>query len=725
MRPFFAVARMSLDTLLTRTQDNFPQADISVISRSYQFAAQAHAEQKRKSGEPYIGHPLAVAELLADLKLEPETIAAALLHDVLEDNKSIDVARLQREFGPDVAQLVNGVTKLSEINWNFEQTEAESLRKMFIAMSQDSRVILIKLADRLHNMRTLDFTSPPSQLRNARETMEIYAPLASRLGIYKFKSELEDLAFKYLEPQRYLEVSSRLAAHEAERSQYLQRVINILHERLDEAGIRAQITGREKHLYSIYKKMVQKDRDFDQIYDLRAVRVVVETEPECYSVLGIVHTLWRPIPNEFDDYIANPKENGYQSLHTAVIGPQGKPFEVQIRTNEMHRFAEYGIAAHWRYKEGGNKRDIILENRIAWLRQMLEQRQDSIDAHDFVSSLKSDLLPERVLVFTPKGDIIDLPSGATPVDFAFAVHTVVGERCRGARVNGRQVPLDYQLRNGDRVEIIAASSGGPSLDWLNESLGYVVTHRAKQKIRQYFRKQNRGDAVANGRDLLEKAAKKFGVGDASFEALANLSNFSSPDDMFAAIGYGDVSAQGVITRLLDKQKEQEIRFAKPPEPQTGGLRVKGVGGLLTNLARCCNPIPGDAIIGYVTRGRGVTVHRQDCHNLAHHHADDRLIEVEWGDGVEERTVQVSIRIIAIDRPGLMRDVADIVASEGVNMSSASAQTNQKEHTAVLGATLQISDMEQLSKILTKIERLPNVLEAFRIAGAVKMRTTGA
>ncbi|TMC48045.1 MAG: bifunctional (p)ppGpp synthetase/guanosine-3',5'-bis(diphosphate) 3'-pyrophosphohydrolase, partial [Chloroflexi bacterium] len=621
-------------------------------------------------------HPLAVAELLADLKLEPETIAAALMHDVLEDNPAIDVARLQREFGPDVAQLVNGVTKLSEINWNFEQTEAESLRKMFIAMSQDSRVILIKLADRLHNMRTLDFNSPASQQRNARETMEIYAPLASRLGIYKFKSELEDLAFKYLEPQHYAEVASRLAADEAARSEYLRRVINILHERLAEPGIKAQITGREKHLYSIYNKMVEKDRDFDQIYDLRAVRVVVDSEPECYSVLGIVHTLWRPIPNEFDDYIANPKENGYQSLHTAVIGPQGKPFEAQIRTHEMHRFAEYGIAAHWRYKEGSHKRDVILENRIAWLRQVLEQRQDSIDAHDFVSSLKSDLLPERVLVFTPKGDIIDLPAGATPIDFAFAVHTVVGERCRGARVNGRQVPLDYQLKNGDRVEIITTSSGGPSLDWLNESLGYVVTHRAKQKIRQYFRKQNRGDAIANGRDLLEKAMKKFGVADASFELLASLSNMPTPEDMFAAIGYGDVSAQGIVTRLLDKQKEQEIRFAKPPEPSTGGMTVKGVGGLLTNLARCCNPIPGDAIIGYVTRGRGVTVHRQDCRNLAHHHADDRLIEVEWGNADEELTVSVSIRIIAIDRPGLMRDVADVVASEGVNMSSASAQTNQ-------------------------------------------------
>ncbi|MCA1554057.1 MAG: bifunctional (p)ppGpp synthetase/guanosine-3',5'-bis(diphosphate) 3'-pyrophosphohydrolase, partial [Chloroflexi bacterium] len=657
---------MSLEQLINRTQENFPQADVSAIRRAYEFASQAHREQKRRSGEPYIAHPIAVAELLADLKLEPETIAAALLHDVLEDNKQIDGARIEREFGPAVAKLVNGVTKLSEINWNFEQTEAESLRKMFIAMSQDSRVILIKLADRLHNMRTLEPMSDESQKRNARETMEIYAPLASRLGIFKFKSELEDLAFKYLDPERYQEVAVRLAALEEERSQYLQRVIGILRERLDDAGIHAHFSGREKHLFSIYKKMVQKDRDFDQIYDVRAVRVIVNSEPECYSVLGIVHTLWRPIPQEFDDYIANPKENGYQSLHTAVIGPQGKPFEVQIRTHEMHRFAEYGIAAHWRYKEGGSRRDSVMENRIAWLRQMLDQRQDSIDAYDFVSSLKADLLPERVLVFTPKGDIIDLPAGATPIDFAFAVHTVVGERCRGAKVNGRQVPLDYQLRNGDRVEIMTASSGGPSLDWLNESLGYAVTHRAKQKIRQYFRKQQRSDAMANGRELLERAMKKFGVGDASFEQVAELANFRSSDDMFAAIGYGDASPNGIVTRLLDRQKEQEIRF-KPAVTSTGGMVVKGVGGLLTSLARCCNPIPGDPIIGYVTRGRGVTVHRADCHNVAHISADERLIEVDWGTDGDEQTVNVPIRVMAIDRPGLMRDVADVVASEGVNM----------------------------------------------------------
>jgi RelA/SpoT family (p)ppGpp synthetase len=709
---------MNADQLIAKTRESFPQADVAIIRRAYEYAQRAHGDQKRKSGEPYIGHPLAVADLLADLRLEPETIAAALLHDVLEDNKSITTSDLERDFGPDVAKLVNGVTKLSEISWDLEQTEAESLRKMFIAMSQDSRVILIKLADRLHNMRTLDALSRESQLRNARETREIYAPLASRLGIYRFKSELEDLAFKYLEPEDYGEIYTKLNALEEERAEFLRRVVTILQERLAEADIRAVITGREKHLYSIYRKMIEKEREFDQIYDLRAIRVIVGTDLECYSVLGIVHTLWRPIPQEFDDYIANPKENRYQSLHTAVIGPRGKPFEVQIRTHEMHRFAEYGIAAHWRYKEGGVNPDDGMDNRIAWLRQMLEQRQDSIDAHEFVTSLKSDLLPERVLVFTPKGDIIDLPAAATPIDFAFAVHTVVGERCRGARVNGKQVPLHYKLHNGDRVEIVTANSGGPSRDWLNENLGYIVTHRARQKVRQYFRKQNRADAVVVGRELLEKAAKKFGVEDEGFALLTKLGNFGSSEEMFAAIGYGDVSAQSVVTRLLDKQKEDEIKFSRAPaKSPAGGMSVKGVGGLLTNLARCCNPIPGDPIIGYVTRGRGVTVHRQDCRNLTPHRgAVERLIEVAWGSTVEERTVLVPIRIVAIDRPGLMRDVADVVASEGVNMTSASATTNQKDHTALVMATLQIAHMSQLSKIIVKIERLPSVLEAYRQMG---------
>ena len=709
---------MNIDQLAAKTHESFPQADVSVIQRAYAFAIKAHGKQMRKSGEPYIAHPLAVAELLADLRLEPDTIAASLLHDVLEDNKSVSVGDLERDYGPEVARLVNGVTKLSEISWNFEQTEAESLRKMFIAMSQDSRVILIKLADRLHNMRTLDALGAESQIRNARETREIYAPLASRLGIYRFKSELEDLAFKYLEPEQFREIHARLTALEEERAEFLNRVILILQERLAEADIKAIITGREKHLYSIYRKMVEKDRDFDQIYDVRAIRVIVGTDLECYSVLGIVHTLWRPIPQEFDDYIANPKENGYQSLHTAVIGPRGKPFEVQIRTNDMHRFAEYGIAAHWRYKEGGSKRDEVMENRIAWLRQMLEQRQDSIDAREFVMSLKSDLLPERVLVFTPKGDIIDLPAGATPIDFAFAVHTVVGERCRGSKVNGKQVPLHYKLRNGDRVEIVTANSGGPSRDWLNENLGYIVTHRARQKVRQYYRKQDRGDAASAGRDLLEKAAKKFGVQDEGYTQLTKLGGFASNEEMFAAIGYGDVSAQTIVTRLLDTQKDEEIKFSRAPvKSPAGGMVVKGVGGLLTNLARCCNPVPGDQIIGYVTRGRGVTVHRQDCRNLlAHRSSTERLIEVSWGVSNEVRTVSVPIRIVAIDRPGLMRDVADVVASEGVNMSYASAKTNQKDHTALLTATLQISHMTQLSKIIVKIERLPNVIEAFRQSG---------
>ncbi|MBI5879510.1 MAG: bifunctional (p)ppGpp synthetase/guanosine-3',5'-bis(diphosphate) 3'-pyrophosphohydrolase [Chloroflexi bacterium] len=705
----------TIEQIVARTRENFPQADVQVVRLAYEFACRAHGTQLRKSGEPFITHPCAVAELLSDLRLDPQTIAAALLHDVVEDNKAITIKDMTSAFGDEIAGLVNGVTKLSEINLNFEQNEAESFRKLFIAMSQDLRVILIKLADRLHNMRTMQFLKAESQVRNARETREIYAPLASRLGIYKFKSELEDLAFRYLEPEAYQDLATRLISLEEERVQFLQRVIDTLQERLAESDIKAVISGREKHLYSIHRKMVEKDRDFDQIYDLRAIRVIVDSEPECYSVVGIVHTIWRPIPREFDDYINNPKENGYQSLHTAVIGPRGKPFEVQIRTHEMHRFAEYGVAAHWRYKEAGQRRDDWMDNRIAWLRQMLESRQDSVDASEFVLSLKSDLLPDRVLVFTPKGDLIDLPTGSTPIDFAFAVHTVVGERCRGAKVNGRQVPLDYRLHNGDRVEVVTANSGGPSLDWLNESLGFVVSHRAKQKIRQWFRKQNRESAIMNGRDLLDKAMRKLGVHDEGYALLMSLGTYDSSDEMFAAIGYGDASPQTLVTRLLDKQKEEEIKLSKAPvKSAAGALVVKGLGGMLTTLARCCNPVPGDAIVGYVTRGRGVTVHRRDCRNLAPHATErERLIEVSWGQRSDDRTVPVPIRIIAIDRPGLMRDVADVVASEGVNIVDANTKTNEKDHTANLTWTLQITDMAQLSKILFKIERLPSVIEAYR------------
>jgi GTP pyrophosphokinase len=710
---------MTIEHLLEKTQANHLNTDVAMVRRAYDFALLAHGDQKRKSGEPYIAHPLAVAQLLADeFRLEPEAIAAALLHDVLEDSPNVKPAQIEELFGMEVLKLVNGVTKLSKLDWKPAQTEAEYLRKMLFAMSQDPRVIFIKLADRVHNMRTLDAVSPESQQRNARETMDIYAPLANRAGLYRFKSELEDLAFKYLQPKAYQDIAQRLAESEPEREEFLARVIRILRARLDDAGVDCRMRGREKHIYSIYRKMLAKSRDLDHIYDLRAIRVTINSSDpnSCYLVLGIVHGIWRPIPQEFDDYIANKKENGYQSLHTAVIGPQGKPFEVQIRTREMNHIAEYGIAAHWRYKEGANRRNTMMENRTAWLRQIVEARQEegATDPQEFMSSVASELAPEGVLAFTPKGDVIELPSGATPIDFAFAVHTAIGERCRGAKVNGRMVPLDYKLQNGDRVQITTVNSGGPSLDWLNDSLGYVVTHRAKQKIRQYFRRSQRPEAVERGRDLLEKEMRKLCARDESFEEIATVAKYETVDDMLAAIGYGDQSAQAVITRFLDAHKVAEVKLIKLPKVDDRSLiMVDGVGGLLTTLARCCKPLPGEPIIGYLTRGRGVTVHREGCRNFSAHYEQERIVKVSWGKPAADTLVPVPICVMAIDRPGLMYDVAGVVAKEGVNITAANVSTDPAEQTAMLSATLLIGHMSQLSAIIGKIEKLPNVLEVYR------------
>jgi GTP pyrophosphokinase len=709
---------MTIEQLLAKTQTNYPNTDVAMVQRAYDFALQAHGDQKRKSGEPYIVHPLVVAQLLADeFRLEPEAIAGALLHDVLEDSPTVKPIQIEEQFGMEVLKLVNGVTKLSKLDWKPAQTEAEYLRKMLFAMSQDPRVIFIKLADRVHNMRTLDAVSAESQQRNARETMDIYAPLANRVGIYRFKSELEDLAFKYLQAQEYQEIAQRLAESEPEREEFLTRVIQILQTRLDDAGVDCRIRGREKHIYSIYRKMLAKSRDLDHIYDLRAIRVVINSSDpnSCYLVLGTVHGIWRPIPQEFDDYIANKKENGYQSLHTAVIGPQGKPFEAQIRTREMNHIAEYGIASHWRYKEGGNRRNAMMENRTAWLRQMVEARQDeSADPQEFMLGVASELAPEGVLAFTPKGDVIELPVGATPLDFAFAVHTAIGERCRGAKVNGRMVPLDYKLQNGDRVQVVTINSGGPSLDWLNDNLGYVVTHRAKQKIRQYFRRSQRSEAIERGRDLLEKEMRKLCARDESFEPIATLAKYETVDDMLAAIGYGDQSAQSVITRFLDANKEVEIKLVKLPKvDDRSQIVVDGVGGLLTTRARCCKPLPGEPIIGYLTRGRGVTVHRESCRNFSAHYEKERIVSVSWGKPAADTMVPVPICVMALDRQGLLHDVTGVVAKEGVNITAANVSTDPAEQTAMLNVTLLIGHMSQLSAIIAKIEKLPNVLEVYR------------
>ncbi len=718
----------SIEQLIETVSRYFPDYDTDIIRRAYEVAAQAHAGQQRKTGEPYINHCVETAAILAELRIDPPVIVAGLLHDTVEDT-DLTLDDIRREFGDEVARLVDGVTKLGQINQltghrgrELDNQDAENLRKMFLAMAEDVRVVLIKLADRLHNMRTLYALPREKQIRIARETLDIFAPLANRLGIWQIKWELEDLCFRYLEPEMYETLAAKLAERREERERYIQKVIAILRQHLEREGIKAEITGRPKHLYSIYKKMRRKERTFEQIYDVHGVRVIVDTVKDCYAALGIVHSLWRPIPGEFDDYIANPKENNYQSLHTAVVGPEGKPLEVQIRTHEMHYLAEYGIAAHWRYKEELKHRDRFLEEKIRWLRALLEWRQEVTDAQEFLDSVKTDVLPERVLVFTPKGDIKELPAGSTPIDFAYLIHTEVGHRCRGARVNGQLVPLNYQLKDGDQVEIITARRGGPSRDWLNPHLGYVKTQRARSKIRQWFRKQDRELNIQQGRELLERELKRLGLEFENIEKLARMNNYDNVDDFLAAIGYGDISAQSVATRALDYQRREELarrsleaefttKAKKKPSSTSSGVRVRGVGDIMTRLARCCNPVPGEEIVGYITKGHGITIHRRTCPNVLNKAQTGRLIEVEWGE--EEQVYPVVITVRAFDRGGLLRDIADIVAKEKVNMRSASAVTNKKNHSAVITATLEIKDASQLSRILHRISRLPNVLEAYR------------
>ena len=717
-------ATVDIEALPRSLKDKIPEAELGEIARAYALAAASHRGQARASGEPFVQHSVAVAEILADLRLDSATIMAGLLHDVVEDT-TVTLEQIRSEFGDEVASLVDGVTKLSQIDLMSRMEEssraqadarAESLRKMFLAMVDDVRVVLIKLADRLHNMRTLGAMPESKRKRTAQETLEIFAPLANRLGIWQMKWELEDLSLRHLEPEIYREIARHLEERRRDREAEIEQIVALLRQRLKDQGIEAEVSGRAKHIYSIYKKMQNKELDFEHVYDVRGVRVIVNTVHDCYAALGVVHTLWRPIPGTFDDFIATPKDNMYQSLHTAVVGPGGRPLEIQIRTWEMHRTSEYGIAAHWRYKEPGAKRDVLFENKIAWLRQLMEWRQDVTDAHDFVDSLKTDVFRDRVYVFTPKGDIIDLPAGSTPIDFAYHVHTEIGHRCRGAKVNGQLVGLDYQLHNGDQVEILTAKRGGPSRDWLNPDLGYTRTARAKQKIRTWFRRQDYEENVALGRELLERELKRLGY-QGRLEQIADLFNYDSVDDLLAAIGYGDLNTQTVATKLPEQEEptKELISDEKRLPADASDIHVKGVGRVLTSLARCCNPLPGDDIIGYITRGRGVSVHRRDCPNVLNSSDPERLIEVNWGrdDG---HTYPVAVFIRAWDRGGLLRDIAAVVADEDINMSAANVATHKKENLATITATLEIRNMAQLSRILARLEHLPNVLEARRLVG---------
>jgi GTP pyrophosphokinase len=699
-----------------------------LVTRAYEQAVLAHDGQTRASGEPFVIHSVEVARMLAQLGLDYHTVAAGFLHDVVEDT-DWTVQDVQERFDAEVASLVDGVTKLAYIDTmskmgsrDIEAEEAESLRKMFLAMVDDVRVVLIKLADRLHNMRTLGSLSQERRERIARETLEIFAPLANRLGIWQIKWELEDLGLRYYDPVTYHHIASLIAERREERDRYIDRVIAELQSHLRLEGIAADVEGRSKHIYSIYRKMRRKDVDFDQIYDVRGLRVVVESLQDCYAALGVIHSLWKPIPGQFDDFIATPKDNMYQSLHTAVVGPEGKTVEAQIRTREMHRMAELGIAAHWRYKEGA-RRDSAFENKVAWLRSLMDWRSDVEDAREFVDSMKSDVLEDRVYVFTPQGKVLDLPAGSTPIDFAYYIHTEVGNRCRGARVNGRLVQLTHPLKNGDQVEIITAKQGGPSRDWLRPELGYVRSARSRQKIRRWFRLQNREENIAFGREQLKRELKRLNLADSvRHQEIAALFDYENLEDFLAAIGFGDISTQRVAAKVLHELRREEV-FPKEEAATISvtpeGIRVKGVGDLYTQLAQCCKPQPDDPepIIGYVTRGSGVTIHKWNCPNIllrTNQGEVERLIEVDWGTA-EERIYPVVIRVRAWDRDGLLRDIATVVAAEGVNMRGVTSTLPQKTNLVTLTMTLEITSISQLVSILDQVERLPNVTEVTRQA----------
>lgn len=721
-----------LHALLDLIPDLSPN-DRALIERAYHRAEEGHAGQFRKSGEPYFTHCVAVARILAEMKLDAEAIAAALMHDLVEDTP-ITLDQIRREFGSPIAGIVDGVSKLKNLPIKSEvdirksksaDKELEYIRKMALAMGDDIRVVLVKLADRLHNMRTLGYQTSEKQRKIAQETLDIFAPLANRLGIWQIKWELEDLAFRYLEPDAYKMIAASIDERRADREAYMEKVIAALRKELYpyESVRNATISGRPKHIYSIFKKMDRKKLPFEQIYDVRAVRVIVNTVPDCYIVLGVVHNLWRPIPGEFDDYIASPKDNFYQSLHTAVRDSFGKTLEIQIRTWEMHEHAEYGIAAHWRYKEGSARaRDEKFEQRIAYLRRLMEfGPAETDDAAKFVDTMKNEVFMDRVYAFTPKGDIVDLPMGATPIDFAYHIHTDIGHRCRGAKVGGRLVSLDHQLHTGDQVEIITSKRGGPSLDWLNPNLGYVKTERARSKIRHWFRKQNRDNHILSGREVLEREMKRLGVLDSmQFETVARYFSFEKVDDFLAAVGAGDINGGQISNKILEvERKEREERdkdVLKARAPSSGltvdsanGVSILGTGGLLVNMARCCHPMPGDPIIGFVTRGRGVTVHRTDCPNI--NSEMERLIEVSWGKVSTEQRYSVPIEIIAYDREGLMRDISTIISDEKVNMSTVNVGVRQ--NIATISVTMEITNLEHLTRILSRIGSLPSVVEARR------------
>ncbi|MCM2676542.1 RelA/SpoT family protein [Alkalicoccobacillus plakortidis] len=725
---------MTIDQVIEKASEYLGEEDIAFLRRAYEYAEKHHGGQYRKSGEPYILHPIQVAGIIVGLQLDPNTVAAAFLHDVVEDT-DVTIEDITSEFNEEVAMLVDGVTKLKKFKYKSkEEQQAENHRKMLVAMAKDIRVILIKLADRLHNMRTLKFMPPAKQRVTSNETLEIFAPLAHRLGISAIKWELEDIALRYLDPQQYYRIVNLMKKKRAERESYLDEVIERINDQLKDMDVTCELSGRPKHIYSIYRKMVIQNKQFNEIYDLLAVRIIVKNIKDCYAVLGVIHTCWRPMPGRFKDYIAMPKANMYQSLHTTVVGPYGDPLEVQIRTDEMHRVAEFGVAAHWAYKEGkvvANQTNSF-EDKLTWFRDVIESQVDTNDAQEFMESMKMDLFSDMVFVFTPKGDVVELPRGSVPLDFAYRIHSEIGNRCIGAKVNSKMVPLDHELKTGDIVEVMTSKhSYGPSQDWLK----ITQSSHAKNKIKQWFKKEKREENVQKGREMLEKEVRLLEFDPKEVLTAENIAeaaskfSFAGEEDMFAATGYGGISAKQIVNKLTEKARkkkdqEQEVQTLDdalsdmksftPKKKTNSGVRVKGVDNLLIRISRCCTPVPGDEIVGFITKGRGVSIHRADCPNIVSED-DSRFLDVEWeGAQQENKAYQVDIEITGFDRNGLLNEVLHTMTESRTSINAVTGRSDPKNKMATIHMSISIQNLAHLQKVVEKIKQLKDIYSVRRM-----------